>query len=78
MCRWVHDEQQAVVLEVYGVWQALLGSIQERSKLFDVVQVRDISESKILVGCTTSGAAKYRHDTSTALLHCDATVDRCI
>lgn len=70
MCRWVHDEQQAVVLEVYGVWQALLGSIQERSKLFDVVQVRDISDSKILVGCTTSGAAKYRHDTSTAINGC--------
>ena len=51
-----------MVQDVYGRWQALLGSIQERQKLFDVVQVRDLSSSKVLVGCTTSGAAKYRHD----------------
>lgn len=62
--RWVHDEQQEVVLGVYAVWQALLNTVQEQQKLLDVVQVRDLSQSKILVGCTTSGAAKYRHATS--------------
>lgn len=46
---------------MYDVWERLLASIDERKQLLDVVDVRDLAQSRILVGCTTSGAAKYRY-----------------
>jgi hypothetical protein len=42
------------------VWEVLLASIKERKQLLDVVQIREFSQSKVLAGCTTSGAAKFR------------------
>lgn len=37
----------------------------ERSQIHDTANVRSFAATKLLVGCTTSGAAKYRYEWST-------------
>lgn len=46
--------------QLHSVWQQLEGAVAERAALNDKVKVRNLAENKQLVGCTTSGAAKYR------------------
>jgi hypothetical protein len=44
-----------------AAWTRLEDALAERRKLQDVVKMRHIAANKRVVGCTTSGAAKYRY-----------------
>lgn len=60
LCRWSRRAKQVRMQQLHSVWQQLEGAVAERAALNDKVKVRNLAENKQLVGCTTSGAAKYR------------------
>lgn len=60
MSRWVKQAQAVKLEQMHDVWSKLEAAVVERSEINDSVKVRGLAASKLLVGCTTSGAAKYR------------------
>ena len=42
------------------VWHEIQDAVQERRKLHDGVNMAHLAADKRVIGCTTSGAAKYR------------------
>eukprot|EP00892_Ulva_mutabilis_P006560 jgi/Ulvmu1/4276/UM197_0003.1 len=59
-CRWIKRTKQARLAQLCELWRKLDKAVTERADLNAKVKVRSHAETKLLVGCTTSGAAKYR------------------
>ena len=60
MYRWCKAAKLEKVQALMGSWSELEDVMAEKRRLLDTVQMRHIAQGKIVVGCTTSGAAKYR------------------
>lgn len=52
--------KEARAARVKPVMDRIAEVTTELSKIHDTTDVRSFAKSKLLVGCTTSGAAKYR------------------
>lgn len=61
LSRWIQRAKEVQMQQIHEVWGKLDAATAERSELNNKVKVRGLAASKRLVGCTTSGAAKYRY-----------------
>ena len=59
-CRWCKAAKLEEAQALMGHWSELEAAVAEKRKLLDVVQMRHLAQGMHVIGCTTSGAAKYR------------------